>query len=150
MKLKRYILLSFMALCSAVTSMGAVSLTDVFKEVSELKGFTTEPVSVGDYGFPSDLGFADITGYGNSEPREAVLKILDKLPPELLIVEQKDEDDRIQRYYYQPSTDTSEAALMYFFVGHSGNDTMLMLFTGADSEVYADFAEQLKELSEEE
>ncbi len=145
------LLILLTVLCSPMGLMAAGKLSKAFNDVAAIKGFTTETITVDDYGFPPELGKGVMTGYGNAEPRDKVLAILDKLPASLKVLEQTDEDNRVQRYYFEPAKEAGgEAAMMYVFVGVGPNDTMLLLFTGADEKIYSAFAEQVKELGEEE
>ncbi len=138
------LLILLTVLCSPMGLMAAGKLSKAFNDVAAIKGFTTETITVDDYGFPPELGKGVMTGYGNAEPR-------DKVPASLKVLEQTDEDNRVQRYYFEPAKEAGgEAAMMYVFVGVGPNDTMLLLFTGADEKIYSAFAEQVKELGEEE
>lgn len=72
--------------------------------------------------------------YGNADPRETVLNILDRIPRNLLYREVKDEQGRSDRFYVGIRAD-GQAEMLYTFVGLGGNDLMVVLFSGASAEV---------------
>lgn len=81
-----------------------------------------------DYGFPHYLGKGKATVYGNADPKEDVLRLLDLIPHKLLVFEDIDKKGRITRYY----VDYGKKQVLYFRGGIGGNDLVVALFEGGD------------------
>lgn len=148
MKHIKLILSALLLTVLSVLTATAGILEDSFAKISKIEGFTTEAFDVEEYGFPAKLGKGRLTVHANATPRNRMLEILETVPDKLKVVEQRDEDDYIQRYYFEPGDAKTKPTFMIVMVGSGGNDTMCMIFTGASNEIYTDFCNELKELEE--
>ena len=132
-------------LVSAVTATAQTAeIEKAFVAISELPGFMTanRKQIVEDWEWDQndprispELGEIKATVYGNADPRDQFLAILDKIPANLLYSETRDDRDKISRFYTE--TDVNGVGyLMYIFVGWGGNDTFAMLYKGCDEATY--------------
>lgn len=110
-------------------------LKQALEAVAQLPGFEELPQEFLKKQYPAELGTVRGVAYGNADPREAVLNILDRIPRNLLYREVKDERGRSNRFYVGIRAD-GQAEMLYTFVGLGGNDLMVVLFSGASAEVY--------------
>lgn len=93
-----------------------------------------------DYGFPQYLGKGKAAVYGNAEPKEDILRLLDLIPTKYLADEAIDDKGRVTRYY----VDYGKKQVLYFFGGIGGNDLVVALFKGGDKKKITQFVETLK------
>lgn len=93
-----------------------------------------------DYGFPQYLGKGTAAVYGNADPKEDVLRILNLIPHELLAYEDIDEKGRIVRYY----VNYKENQVLYFVGGIGGNDLVVALFKGGDKKLIKEMLNKVK------
>lgn len=145
--MKRTLFLLSLILLWAAPAMAGV-LEDSFNKIAAIEGFATEDFNVEDYGFPAKLGKGKMAVHANAGPRAHMLEILKAVPGKMIVIEQRDDDDYIQRYYFEQGTADTKPTFMIIMVGSGGNDTMCMMFTGATNEVYTEFCNELKELGE--
>lgn len=117
------------------TKSNTSHLEKAFVEISQLPNFQFLPEEdlVERYG--KEMGTIKCTIYGNADPRDAVLKILNNIPKDYLYKEEISEDNYISRFYIEPYKG-SKAQMLMAFVGNGGNDLMVVLFSGASPEVY--------------
>lgn len=131
---------------SAMTATAqSAKIEEAFIAITQIPGFETfynREQIIEDFGWGEDepriskeLGEVMLTIYGNADPREQFLAILDKIPANLLYKEWRNERDKIDRYYIE--TDANGVSyFMYIFVGWGGNDTIAILYKGADEATY--------------
>lgn len=93
-----------------------------------------------DYGFPQYLGKGKATVYGNADPKEDILRLLDLIPKKLLAFEDIDEKGRVTRYY----VDYGKKQVLYFRGGIGGNDLVVALFKGGDKKKIMQFMKSQK------
>lgn len=133
---------------SAMTATAQSSkIEGAFIAISQIPGFETfdreqiiETLGWGedDPRISTELGEVWVTIYGNADPREQFLSILDNIPANLLYKEWRNERDKIDRYYIETDAN-GESYFMYIFVGWGGNDTIAMLYKGRDEATYKQF-----------
>ena len=114
-------------------------LEKAFTAISKLNGFETytkqQLINEGFIANNPQLGDVKMTIYGNADPREQFLAVLETIPSRLLYNEIRDERDKVTRYYTE--TDAQGVSyLLYAFVGKGGNDTVAMLYKGGDEATY--------------
>ena len=122
----------------------AQELDKAFKKISQLEGFQLLPYTAEEYGFPKELGDMKMVGYGNSEPRDKVLEILETIPQHLLKIDEWDERKKINRVYLEKGK-KRKAYLMRVFIGQGGNDLAVWIFTGASYEYYQKIIQQVRD-----
>ena len=142
--LKLLIATCIMLMSAATANAQTAKIEKAFVAISELPGFQTfnRKQMIEDTDWDEDdprispeLGEIKATVYGNADPRDSFLAILDNIPANLLYSETRDERDKITRFYTE--TDANGVGyLMYIFVGWGGNDTVAMLFKGCDEATY--------------
>lgn len=106
-------------------------LERVWFTTSQLPYFQTMEITNNeDYGFPKYLGNGKAAVYGNADPKEDVLKILEVIPDKMLFYEDVDDKGRIARFYIDNSKKKSQT--LYFRGGIGGNDLVVAIFDGGD------------------
>lgn len=118
-------------------------LVQAFELVATLDNFTTLTDAEAKELFSEKLGDIKCTVYGNAEPREQVLSILDKIPHKYLYRDYRDENDRITRFYIKKIK--GKSFMLFTVVGINGNDLMVALFSGASLAFYKEVANERKE-----
>lgn len=118
-------------------------LEQAFELVASLENFTTLTDAEAKELFSEKLGDIKCTVYGNAEPREQVLSILDKIPHKYLYRDYRDENDRITRFFIMEFK--RKAFMLFAVVGLNGNDLMVALFSGASFAFYKEVADEIKE-----
>lgn len=145
----------FITACSLLMLLGTISaqeaqLEKAFAAISGLDGFQTlTRQQLIDEGWSEDgwlskeLGDARMTTHPNADLRKQVLAILETIPGSLLYGEERDESDKISRYYTE--TDANGVGyFMFVFVGWGGNDTVAMIYKGRDEATYKALLDQGK------
>lgn len=125
-----------------------LSAEEAFNEIAALPGFTALTQEELQERYPERLGSARSTFYGNSDPRDKVLEILDRIPRKMLRAEVVTGKGKITRIYISKGR-KGKAEMLYVFIGKGGNDLMATLFTGAKAEVYEHEADIIKQSMEE-
>ena len=107
-------------------------LMSVLDYISNFKGFHSGGIEKNeDYGFPDFYGRGKWTVYGNAGPKKDVLNVLEKIPSNLLKLENIDDKGCITRLYLDKS-DKKNLRVLYFFGGIGGNDLVVALFEGGN------------------
>lgn len=136
------------ALTSGLNQKNTLPTEEAFNEIAALPGFTALTQEELQERYPERLGSARSTFYGNSDPRDKVLEILDKIPREMLCAEEVTDNGKTARIYIAKDR-KGKAEMLYVFIGKGGNDLMVTLFTGAKAEVYEHEADIIKQRMEE-
>lgn len=116
-------------------SKDSTELSRAYVKVAQLPDFQKLPNSLLKSDYPKGLGKAQGVVYGNADPRDTVLGILDEIPSELLYREFRDETEYIVRYYIE-GTSNGKAKMLIAYLGHGGNDLVVILFDGANKKKY--------------
>lgn len=104
----------------------------VLDYIFNFKGFQSGDIEKNeDYGFPDCYGKGKWTAYGNAGPKKDVLNVLEKIPSNLLKLENIDDKGRITRLYLDNS-DKKNLRVLYFLGGTGGNDLIVALFEGGN------------------
>lgn len=145
--MKKYIILSlfvFVIPSSVNAQMNKICiLMKIFKEISQLDGFQLLNYTAEEYGYPKEMGQMKMACYKNSDPREEVLAILEKLPNSSLKVNYIDDRGKITRYYLGKDNN-GKACMLQTFIGTGGNDLCIWLFSGATYEYYNTIIQQIR------
>lgn len=127
----------------------AQELKEIFNTISKMEDFQTGVFSPLDYGFPEEMGKMQMTGYGNSDPREMVLDVLSVIPNNLKKIDYKDDRDKILRVYLEKDN-KGNAFYMQVYLGRGPADIAIMLFNGASYDYYQTIVQRIEnEFNEE-
>lgn len=118
-------------------------LEQAFLSVAALDNFTLITGSDAKELFPGQLGDVRYTIHGNSDPREQVLGILNKIPQQLLYFEQRTENNKITRVYIEDNSER-KGRMLFAFVGLGGNDLLVAEFSGESVEFYKKIADEMR------
>lgn len=136
------------ALTSGPNQKKTLPTEEAFNEIAALPGFTAQTQEDLQSLYPERFGSARNTCYKNSEPRDKVLEILDRIPRKMLRAEVVTGKGKITRIYIAKGR-KGKAEMLYVFVGKGSNDLMVTLFTGAEAEVYEHEADKMNRSMEE-
>lgn len=143
-KLNLMIAICAVSMSAMTASAQSAKIEEAFIAISQIPGFETfnREQIMEDLDWDEDepalskeWGEVWATAYGNADPREQFLAILDNIPANLLYKEERDELDKITRWYIETDAD-GVGYFMYIFVGWGGNDTFAMFYKGADAATY--------------
>lgn len=101
-------------------------LHSAFEYISKMPDFETIEFNAnGEYDlFNGNFDHGTVTVYGNSGPKKDVLRVLEAVPAEYLVIEYVDDDERIDRIYVD-SSNKNKQRFLYFHGGISGNDLVV-------------------------
>ena len=103
-------------------------LASVLEYVSTSSNFQTSDIARNeDYGFLPSFGKGRWAVYGNSSPKNGVLKVLSAIPADMLALKADFAGHKVLRVYLDKS-DTLHPKLLFFFAGTGGNDLILAYF----------------------
>ena len=125
-------------------SKDSTYLERAYAKVAQLPNFQKVPKSATKTEIPYKLGKVQGVGYGNAEPRPAVLEILATIPANLLYEDFRDETDYIKRFYIEDTPD-GKAQMLVAFIGHGGNDLVVLLFSGQSKSTYQNSVNLIKD-----
>ena len=125
--MKKFIILLLLILAMRNSAFSQTfTVVDVFDSVSKIDGFQEMEYVEDDMKFPSNIGTPNMIIHGNAEPREQVLRLLNKLPKGSLVYDSTDERGKFDRIFLDKST----CDLLFVHIGLGGNDSVLILFRG--------------------
>lgn len=122
----------------------STNLERAYAKVAQLPNFQKVPKSAIRAEIPYKIGKVQGVGYGNAEPRPAVLEILATIPANLLYEDFRDETDYITRFYIE-DTPNGKAQMFVAFIGHGGNDLVVLLFSGQSKSTYQNSVNLIKD-----
>lgn len=122
----------------------STNLERAFAKVAQLPNFQKVPKSATRAEIPYNLGKVQGVGYGNADPRPVVLEILATIPSDLLYEDFRDETDYITRFYIE-DTSNGKAQMLVAFIGHGGNDLVVLLFSGKRKSTYQNSVNLIKD-----
>ena len=139
------LLIAFIAFNNKGYAQTTTPIEHAFESISKLRGFERFPDELAKERYSMLGGKVAMVGYGNADPRNQVLEILDKIPNDQLCYEFRfgANNVKIERYYL--STDKNGNDIMlYVFVGTGGNDLVAVLFTDAPQGQYKSIIEEVR------
>ena len=122
----------------------STNLERAYAKVAKLPGFQKAPKSSIKTEIPYKLGKVRGVGYGNAEPRDTVLEILATIPSNLMYEDFRDETDYITRFYIE-EIPNGEAQMLVAFIGHGGNDLVVLLYSGQSKSTYQNAVNLIKD-----
>lgn len=116
-----------------------LTVDEVFCLTSRMNGFQEMKYVEDGIKFPSAIGMPTMIIHGNSDPKAAIIDLLNRLPKTSLVYDNTDERGRFDRMFLDERTNH----LLYVHVGLGGNDTVLILFKGGRKTDILDFLSTL-------
>ena len=105
---------------------------------------TEEIANNENYGFPASLGKGRWAVYGNSGPKNGVLKVLEAIPADMLALKADFAGHKVLRVYLDKS-DTLHPKLLFFTAGTGGNDLILAYFEDGNLQEIEKEIEKIKQ-----
>ena len=120
-------------------------LASVLEYVSTSSCLLTEEIANNEnYGFPASLGKGRWAVYGNSRPKNGVLKVLEAIPADMLALKADFAGHKVLRVYLDKS-DTLHPKLLFFTAGTGGNDLILAYFEDGNLQEIEKEIEKIKQ-----
>ena len=120
-------------------------LASVLEYVSTSSCLLTEEIANNEnYGFPASLGKGRWAVYGNSGPKNGVLKVLEAIPADMLALKADFAGHKVLRVYLDKS-DTLHPKLLFFTAGTGGNDLILAYFEDGNLQEIEKEIEKIKQ-----
>lgn len=120
-------------------------LASVLEYVSTSSCLLTEEIANNEnYGFPASFGKGRWAVYGNSSPKNGVLKVLSAIPANMLALKAEFYDDSVIHVYLDKS-DTLHPKLLFFTAGTGGNDLILAYFEDGNLQEIEKEIEKIKQ-----
>lgn len=124
---------------------GTNILFEAYRQVAAMPDFAIEEIkNNSDYGFPAAFGKGRFTGYGNSDPKADVLRVLEIVPAKYLKYENVDSRGKIRRLYVD-SSDKNNVKTLFFFGGIGGNDLIVAYFENGNGSEIGDYIQALNQ-----
>lgn len=118
---------------------GTLTVEQVFNKASFIDGFKKVEYTPDNIKFPKEIGVPEMIIHGNAEPRNAVLALLSQLSEDTLVYDNTDERGKFDRMFLDKNTNY----LLYVHIGFGGNDSVLIIFRGADNSEIEQFLKNL-------
>ena len=120
-------------------------LASVLEYVSTSSNFQTSDIARNeDYGFRPSFGKGRWAVYGNSSPKNGVLKVLSAIPADMLALKADFAGHKVLRVYLDKS-DTQHLKLLFFYAGTGGNDLILAYFEDGNLQEIEKEIEKIKQ-----